>query len=387
MLLSAISWCAIIGWAWLIFAHGRFWRVTLPQQPLMIPEQWPNVAVIIPARDEAAMLPTTLPALLANDYPGQWQVVLVDDHSSDGTREIAQRLAEAQPEGRLKIISPPPLPAGWSGKVHAMYCGVEASENPAYILFTDADILHQQGTLRFLVARALDTHLDLHSLMVRLHCKYAWEKLLIPAFVYFFQMLYPFTWSNSPSRATAAAAGGVMLVRNQALQEIGGIASIKDAIIDDCALASAIKSRGRIRNGQRGRTLLTLADREAMSLREYPDLASLWQMIRRSAFTQLRYSVILLIAAIIGMFLLFIAPIAMSLSGNIHALAGWLVFVAMIYSYLPMVEFYRLNILWSATLPFAALVYMGATLDSAWQYWRGSGGAWKGRTQASKAMP
>ena len=383
MFLPLIACAAVLAWVWLLFAHGGFWRILLPQQPRLTPAEWPEVAIIVPARDEVAMIPQTLPALLALDYPGVWRIILVDDHSTDGTAAAALQIASRHSEeGRLTVIQAPALPPGWSGKVHALHTGLEAAGHPAFVLFTDADILHQPGSLRYLVARALESGLDLHSLMVKLHCKNLWEKFLIPAFVYFFQLLYPFAWSNDPARSTAAAAGGVMLVRNQALQEIGGLAAIRDAIIDDCALAKAIKSRAKAQSGQRARILLTLVDFEVVSLRAYPHIGVLWRMIRRAAYTQLRYSPLLLIGAVAGMLLLFATPFYISLQGDLYALAGWLIFVAMIYSYLPMVEFYRLNILWAAALPFAALVYTGATLDSARLTWQGAGGQWKGRAQA-----
>lgn len=374
-----IAFIAVLSWVWLYLARGRFWQIMLPQPVETQPTSWPSVAIIVPARDEAAVLPQTLPALLALDYPGAWQVILVDDNSRDATATVASRIATAHGD-RLRVVLAPALPSGWAGKVHAMQAGLEAAPAVDYILFTDADILHRPGSLRYLVARAVEDKLDLHSLMVKLHCKTFWEKLLIPAFVYFFQMLYPFTWSNNPKSHTAAAAGGVMLVRAQALHDIGGMTAIKGAIIDDCALAHAIKWGHQNEPG--ARTLLSLVNHEVTSLRVYNNLGDLWHMISRSAYTQLKYSPLLLAGAVLGMSLLFLFPVLFLLSGSvICTLMGGVIMVAMIYSYLPMVEFYRLNIFWAATLPLAALIYVGATLDSAWQDWMGRGGRWKNRVQ------
>ncbi|MEJ0061742.1 MAG: glycosyltransferase [Alphaproteobacteria bacterium] len=380
MLLTVIIIAAALGWAYLLFGHGQFWHLILPQLPRRLLEDLPDIAIIVPARNEATMLPLTLPTLFAQDYPGRWRVILVDDHSADGTSAIAENIAaECDSLDRLQIIAAPDLPAGWSGKVHAMQAGLNAADDAEYVLFTDADIMHSSTSLSYLAARSLESHLDLHSLMVKLHCESAWEKLLIPAFVYFFQMLYPFAWSNDPANRVAAAAGGTMLVRMEALRQIGGLGAIKSEIIDDCALARAIKHR---KNPDRPpRLLLTLVDHDIVSARPYDGLRGIWSMISRAAYTQLDHSPWLLIGAVAGMLVLFVSPILLCLAGGAAAFAGWLLFVAMIYSYLPMVEFYRLNILWAATLPVAALIYIGATIDSARLYGLGRGGAWKGRHQ------
>lgn len=377
-MLAFVACIAALAWAWLLLAHGRFWQITLPRIPSTQPEFWPSVTIVVPARDEAALLPQTLPALLALDYPGAWRVILVDDNSTDATASIATQIAAAH-DGRLQVVQAPPLRDGWTGKVHAMHAGLQAAGTTDYILFTDADILHRPASLRYLVARAEADQLDLHSLMVKLHCTTFWEKLLIPAFVYFFQMLYPFEWSNNPARRTAAAAGGVMLVRAKALHDIGGLTAIRSAIIDDCALARAIKWRAKNKTG--ARTLLSLVDHDVISLRVYAHLGDIWQMVSRSAYTQLGYSPWKLAGTVLGLGVLFGTPFLLGMAGTIYALAGWLIFVAVIYSYLPIVEFYRLNILWAAGLPFAALVYIGATLDSARQDWLGRGGRWKNRVQ------
>ena len=380
-MMTLVTCIAASAWAWLLLGHGRFWQISLPRPTATTPENWPSVTIIVPARDEAALLPQTLPALLELDYPGTWQVILVDDNSGDATAAIAAEIAAAHAD-RLRVVQAPPLPDGWAGKVHALQTGLHTAPDTDYVLFTDADILHRPGSLRYLVTRSEADKLDLHSLMVKLHCTTFWEKLLIPAFVYFFQMLYPFSWSNDPARRTAAAAGGVMLVRTQALRDIGGLGAIKSAIIDDCALARAIKWRRKDKKG--ARTLLSLVDHEIVSLRVYASLGDVWQMVSRSAYTQLNYSPLMLVLTVLGMGILFLAPVLMVLAGSLYALASWLIFVAMIYSYLPMVEFYRLNVLWAAGLPLAALIYVGATLHSAWQDLMGRGGRWKNRIQTAE---
>jgi hopene-associated glycosyltransferase HpnB len=382
LIATLVACCA---WAYLLWGQGNFWHIILPQPPLAQPKYWPSVTIIVPARNEASMMPLTLPGLLGQDYPGDWQVIVVDDHSTDGTAQTAYKVATTRgQEALLQVIQPPPLPADWRGKVHAMHWGVQAAGASDYYLFTDADIFHQPSSLRFLVTRSLFDQLDLHSLMVKLRCESVWEKMLVPAFVYFFQMLYPFSWSNTPGMRIAAAAGGVMLVHRPALDAIGGLAAIKGALIDDCALARAIKFRPA---PQPPRTLITLVDHEVVSLRAYNRLGSLWGMISRSAFTQLRYSYSLLLLSLLGLGLIFFSPILLPFMGGLYALAGFVILTAMLYSYLPMVSFYRINFLWAATLPLAALIYMGATIHSAWRYTMGTGGNWKGRNQAPTTPP
>jgi hopene-associated glycosyltransferase HpnB len=383
-MLLIITIIACAAWAWLIYGQGQFWQLLLPQPPQQVPAHWPDVAIIVPARNEAAMLPHTLPALLAQDYPGRFGIILVDDHSTDNTAAVAHSVAlSAAVEGagaRLDIIQPPALPADWRGKVHAMHAGVLAAGEPDFILFTDADILHQPSSLRYLVARAIERQLDLHSLMVKLRCESFWEKLLIPAFVYFFQLLYPFAWSNRAGSRVAAAAGGVMLVRTSALQEIGGLTAIKTALIDDCALARALKFRP---TAKPVRTLLTLVDHAVVSLRPYATLGDIWHMISRSAFTQLRYSWLLLAATGVMLGIVFVLPVLLPFMGGLYSLVGFVLTATMVYSYLPLVGFYRLPFYWAVTLPVAALLYLGATIDSARHHAAGHGGQWKGRAHSS----
>jgi hopene-associated glycosyltransferase HpnB len=362
-------------WIYLATAHGAFWQILLPEQAPE-PKELPSVDIIVPARNESEALPHSLPSLLNQDYKGVWQVILVDDHSHDGTADIAKRIAaDLGKENHLKIVSAPDLQAGWSGKVAAMNAGVSQSVSDM-VLFTDADIAHVSFSLSRLVARAQSTKSDLVSRMVLLNCHSLAEKLLIPAFVFFFAMLYPFRRTNNSLYHTAAAAGGTMLVRRSMLNKIGGMAAIKSALIDDCSLASVMKSHG-------GKIELTLT-RDIQSLRPYPHLRDVCQMVARSAYTQLRYSPIILCGTLIGMAILYILPLLLFLfSPSLEAtIAGLLAYLIMVVIYLPMIRFYGLPWLWALTLPIAALVYGLATLDSARLYYQGKGGQWKGRAQA-----
>ncbi len=369
-----------IGWIYLAFIHGFFWRPLL-DTPAPEPEKWPSVDIIVPARNEADSLPKTLPSLLKQNYPGAWRVILVDDHSTDGTSEIAKQLAFNKGRAdKLVVIPAPELEQGWSGKVAAMNAGAKQSSSE-YIMFTDADIEHAQDSLRHLIARALHGKCDLVSLMVKLHCETAVEKLLIPAFVFFFAMLYPFRRVNDPASSVAAAAGGVMLVRKKALQNAGGLERIRPAIIDDCALARIIKDNGG-EDSAPGSIRLTLTN-DVKSLRVYPKLKDVTDMISRTAFTQLRHSGTLLTFTVLGLALLFIAPIVMPLiAGYKTALLAYGAWAIMTLIYMPMVRFYGLSWVWALTLPVAAVIYMAATVDSARLYWQGQGGQWKGRAQA-----
>jgi hopene-associated glycosyltransferase HpnB len=362
-----LSGLALLAWLYLAFLHGGFWK-PLQDERAAEPAAWPSVDVVVPARNEADVLPQSLPSLLAQDYPGTWKILLVDDHSNDGTADVARRHAANH---RVTIVVPPALPDGWSGKVAAMNAGVVRS-TAEYILFTDADIEHPADSLRRLAARAIERNLDLTSRMVRLHCESFAEKLLVPAFVFFFAMLYPFRRANNPASRVAAAAGGVMLVRRQTLDAIGGLARIKSALIDDCALARAIKDRG-------AKIELTLAD-DIKSLRRYPELANIHAMVARTAYTQLHYSPLLLAGTCLGMALLFLVPPLFLISG--HELAG-LALVILFSVYLPTVRFYSLPAVWVLTLPAAATFYVFATLDSARLHWQGRGGQWKGRKQTA----
>jgi hopene-associated glycosyltransferase HpnB len=340
----------------------------------------PTLAVVIPARDEAEMLPLSLGSLLAQDYAGKLSIVIVDDGSSDGTAKVAAAMA-ADATIEVTVIHGKPPPPGWTGKVWAMQQGIAhvegMSDRPDYLLLTDADIAYAPCAVSDLVARAMASRTVLTSLMVELNCASLSERALIPAFVFFFQMLYPFAWVNRSGAKTAAAAGGSMLVDRQALAKAGGIACISGALIDDCALASVMKRQGPIWLG---------LSREVRSLRSYPHLGDLRRMIARSAYAQLRYSPLLLAVTISGMALTFLAPPILTIFGayptNAVAAAAW---ALMTLAYLPILSFYRLSLVWAAALPMVALTYLAFTLDSAWLHWRGRGGLWKGRSQASLA--
>ncbi|WP_298691693.1 glycosyltransferase [uncultured Sphingomonas sp.] len=334
---------------------------------------WPAVTAIVPARDEADVIGRAMASLIAQDYPGAFRIILVDDGSRDGTGAIARRAAGAS--DRLTVIDGAAPPAGWTGKLWAMRGGVaQAGDAPAYLWFTDADIAHAPDTLRSLVARSEQRGLVLDSLMAELRCDSVAEKALIPAFVFFFQMLYPFARVNRPGAEMAAAAGGCMLVRRDALARAGGLAAIADAIIDDCAMGAAMKAQGPIR--------LSLT-RRSVSLRPYGGWSEIIAMISRSAYAQLDYAPLLLAGTLAGLALLYIVPPALALFGHGGAqLAGALAWLAMAICFQPMLRFYRRSPLWGVALPAIGVVYGAATALSAWQHGRGRGGMWKGRAQA-----
>jgi hopene-associated glycosyltransferase HpnB len=370
---AVVAGVAALAWLWLVLARGLFWRTDLRLPPAAQPARWPSVAVVVPARDEAAVLPASLPGLLAQDYPGPVRVLLVDDGSGDGTGAVARRLGAA---GRvpLTVLSPGPPPPGWAGKPWALRAGVEAAGDVDLLLFTDADIAHPPGSLTALVRASAG--LDLVSLLARLRTRTGWERLLIPAFGYFFAMLYPPRWSNRPGTRTAAAAGGCVLVRPAALRRAGGIEAIRGAIIDDVALARAVKRAG-------GRTWLGLAA-DVRSVRPYPRLADLWHMVARSAYTQLRHSPLLLAGTVLGLAVLFGVPPAAAVVGAATGsvpllaagLAAWLLMAA---SYLPTLRYHRLPAGGAVLLPVAAGLYVAMTIDSARRHRAGAGAAWKGR--------
>ena len=385
--LSIACTAAAVAWVYLVAAHGGYWRTSqrLPQVSGE-PDAWPDVVAVVPARNEAAMLPVTLPALLGQDYPGVLAVIVVDDGSSDGTGEAAAGIA-AKAGRPLRVISGTPPPDGerWAGKVWAMAQGLRAAGPSDYVVFTDADIAWEApDTLRRLVAAAEGDDRDLVSQMALLRTAAGWERVVVPAFVYFFAQLYPFRRVNVPGSRTAAAAGGCMLVRRGALDKAGGLAPIRGALIDDVAL-------GRLIKGQRGRTWLGLS-RQVVSVRPYPGLASLWQMVTRSAYTQLRYSTAVLAGTLTGLLFLYALPPAGAITGLAGVLAGgdgtaalalgaglagW---ALMSLSYLPMLRLYRLSPLRAPGLPLIALLYAAMTADSARRHYAGRGAEWRGRT-------
>jgi hopene-associated glycosyltransferase HpnB len=365
--LLAAAAAALLAWLAIALRPARHWdlRPVAEAEPAPAdPPAWPAVRVLVPARNEAVCLPRTLPALLAQDYPGDWAVVLVDDRSDDGTAAVARALGG----GRLTVVEGGPLPAGWAGKVWALAQGARAAGRPAYLLLTDADILHAPGSLRRLVAESEAGGLALNSRMARLRTDSAAERLLVPPFLFFFNQLYPMRLVNRPGR-TAAAAGGCVLLRSDALQRAGGFAAIGGAVIDDVALARAVK-----RPGQRIRLSVSRAD--VVSLRGYGSLGPLWRMVRRTAFTELRHSWLRLAGAVAGLALLFAAPLAALAAGLLAAplaspwrlalaglgAAGW---AAMTLVFLPTVRFFRLPAAWALTLPLAGLLYGAMTVDSA----------------------
>ena len=368
-------------WLFLLIFWGDFWRSNQyvdEDYPKL--ESYPTVWIIVPARDEAEAIEQSLTSLLTQKYLGNFFIALVDDNSSDRTSEIAEKTAsQLNKTEQLKIISGKPLVPGWKGKLWAMNQGINYANqhSPDYFLFTDADIYHHPENLSQLVTKAETENLDLVSLMVLLRCTSLWEKLLIPAFVFFFQKLYPFPWVNNPQKSIAAAAGGCILISSKSLQEIGGIAAIKDALIDDCSLAKAVKDRDK--NIWIGLTKKTI------SLRPYNNLKTIWDLIARTAFTQLNYSWLLLVGTFIGMFLVYmVAPIGLVFGILTH---NWLLIgiaiitlLLMTIAYIPTIKLYDLSVAWAFTLPAIAFLYTLMTADSAIKYYQGKGGAWKGRT-------
>ena len=394
---------SLLAWVYLILGRGFFWRMdqrlNLHGGEAVESPHWPTVAVVVPARDEAEMLPITLPLLLNQDYPGHFEVFLVDDHSTDSTGEVARRVAqEVGAEHRLTVLSGEPLAPGWTGKLWALEQGVRtgSSNQPEFILFTDADISHPPDSLRVLVYKAHSDGMDMVSLMAWLRAVTLWERLLIPAFVFFFAKLYPFPWVNNPSKSTAAAAGGCLLLRREVLERVGGLEKISGELIDDCAIARLIKDQGRADGGSAWLGLR----REVRSLRPYDGIAGIWKMVARTAFTQLRYSAIALLATVIGMFLIYAVPV-LAVTGGLVAggidqqsvLAWWLVaagllaWILMAGSYLPTLKWCRESPLWGFVLPLTALVYTLMTIDSARRWWRGNGPDWRGRTYDRPSGP
>ncbi len=390
---TALSALSLAIWLYLLVFHGRFWWAD-QRLDRADPDSgdaalgWPEVVAVVPARNEADVLDRSLRSLLEQDYPGPFSVILVDDHSRDGTAEVAHRVAAgAGARTRLMVAEAPALPRPWTGKLWAMHHGVgraaETAPDAVYVLFTDADIEHDPATLRALVQKAEAGGLALVSLMALLRLQGAWERLLLPAFVFFFQKLFPFPWVNDPRRRRAAAAGGCLLVRRRVLEAAGGMAAIRGEIIDDCALARAIKRHGPIWLG------LTRAVR---SLRPYGGLRGIWAMVARTAYAQLRYAPAWLVAAVLGMGTLYLVPPLALLLYPLHgagaaALCGLAAWLGMGLAYFPTLRLYRQSPAMGLTLPLAGLVYTAMTLDAARRHRRGKGGSWKGRTHGGPAAP
>jgi len=365
-------------WIYLFLARGNFWQVReedIQPQTLAI---WPRVVAVVPARNEAGSITQTVNSLAKQDYPGEFSIVVVDDHSEDGTGALARKAAaESEAAERITIHSAAALPPGWTGKLWALHEGVQvASEGkPDFLWFTDADVVHAPDTLRRLVFRAEKDSLDLASFMVLLQAKTLPERLLIPPFLYFFLMLYPPRWIADSNASTAGAAGGCILLRRNVLAPIGGMASIRGEVIDDCALARAVKSRG-------GRIWMGLT-RASVSLRSYGSFAEIRDMIARTAFTQLHYSSVLLIGTLAGLFATFLLAwiLFFAYPGEAWLLVDTAI-ALMAATFLATVRFYNLSTVWALTLPLAAVFYGYATCVSAARYWLGRGGNWKGRAQA-----
>ena len=375
MAATIIGAAAAALWVYLIAFRGGFWRI---RQPAVAVSAAPprSVVAVIPARNEEAVIERAVSSLLAQRYQGPFHIVVVDDHSSDGTAELARAAAADAPD-RLTVAAAQPVPAGWTGKLWAVREGIAVARRmrPDYLLLTDADIVHAPDNLAELVARAESGGYDLVSLMVRLHCRSLWERLLIPAFVFFFFKLYPPRLVADPGRRTAAAAGGCMLIRRDTLERIGGVDSIRREIIDDCALARRVKAVGAVWLGAAGTT---------SSIREYRSWRPIWDMIARCAFAQLNYSASALVASVALMLVMYLAPPLLLLSGGtagrVLGAAAWL---GMSLAFLPILRLYRCPALLAPLLPGIALFYTAATVASAILFWRGRGGEWKGRFQAA----
>ena len=368
---------ALLVWLYLPFARGAFWRCgerddSAPAGLTV----WPRVAAIVPARNEADCIGDSIGSLLGQDYAGRWTVVLVDDDSADGTADIAH--AAAQADDRLHVVRGRGLPAGWTGKLWALKQGIDAAMNvqepPDYLLLTDADIVHSPESLSRLVAHAESKRLVLTSLMVKLRCESFAEHTNIPAFIFFFQMLYPFSWVRQPASRTGGAAGGCLLARWSALRDAGGIEAIRGSLIDDCALGAKLKEQGPVWLG---------FSPHVKSIRASDRFGEVGRMISRSAYAQLHYSPILLVLTLIGLGIIYLAPVPLALLGHGWTAAfGALSWLAMALAFQPTLRYYQRSPLWGLALPAIALAYMAFTLNSAYQHWRGRGGLWKGRAQA-----
>ncbi|ORT60760.1 glycosyltransferase [Streptomyces sp. CB03238] len=387
--MSAIAWIAlgsVAAWVWLLLGQGFFWRTDQRLPRRADPASWPSVAVVVPARNEAEVLPLSLPSLLAQDYPGPVDIFLVDDGSEDGTGDLARALSVRYGGPPVTVASPGAPEPGWTGKLWALRHGIglarargegEGPGGPEYLLLTDADIAHEPDSLRELVAAATANRLDLVSQMARLRVATAWERLVVPAFVYFFATLYPFRRVNTAGARTAAAAGGCVLLRTEMADRARVPEAIRQAVIDDVSLARAVQRAG-------GRIWLGLADR-ADSVRPYPRLADLWRMVARTAYAQLWHNPLLLAGTVAGLGVVYLAPPAALGAGLFmgDAAAGVLGAVAwavMTGTYIPMLRYYRQSLWQALLLPLTASLYLCMTVDSAVRHYRGRGASWKGRT-------
>ena len=369
--LTALIWLA------LLFGRGFYWLSGVRDDArVAAPETWPAVMAVIPARNEAAVIGESVGSLLRQDYPGPLSVIVVDDDSSDGTGDVAAAAGQGAAHG-ISVLKGAALPPGWTGKLWALRQGIAAAEAsaPDFLLLTDADIAHRPDSLSWLVAKAAKDKTVLTSFMAKLRCESLAERSHVPAFIYFFEMLYPFAWVRQPKARTAAAAGGCVLLKTDALRLAGGIESIRNALIDDCSLARRLKAVGPI--------WLGLTER-VHSIRPYETFADVRQMISRSAYAQLNYSPLLLAGTLLGMFVTYLAaPLLAIFAHGWPQWAGIAVWVAMALSFVPTLRFYRLSPLWGIALPGIAMLYALYTFDSAWKHWRRRGGQWKGRVHVN----
>ena len=377
---TLIATIPLVIWIYLFFARGNFWQLQEDNAELKSPDRWPRVVALVPARNEAASILQAVSSLAKQDYPGEFSVIVVDDHSGDGTAELALKASEAAgAAGKVAVHAASALPPGWTGKVWAMNEGVRAAadHHADYFWFTDADIVHATDTLRRLASRAETESLDLVSLMVLLQARTFPERLLIPPFLYFFLMLYPPRWIVDPKARTAGAAGGCILLRRAAFERAGGLEAIRGEVIDDCSLARVVKKSG-------GRLWMGLT-RASASLRSYRSFSEIRDLIARTAFTQLHYSFFLLLGTLAGLLATYVLPLISFFSGEDP---GWFLAATaiclMTVSFGVTVRFYNLPFFWALTLPFAAIFYAYATALSAVRYWLGRGGQWKGRAQARR---
>jgi hopene-associated glycosyltransferase HpnB len=375
-MIGVIGIAALAIWLWLVVAHGGFWRARERDTlALPAPSRWPSVTAVVPARDEADVIARSIGSLARQDYPGEFRIVLVDDASSDGTADIARALGSE----RVSVVAGRPLPAGWTGKLWAVSQGIEAAGTPDWLWLTDADIEHAPDTLASLVARGEGAGVRgggrvLVSLMAKLRCETWAERALIPAFVFFFQLLYPFARVNRPGR-TAGAAGGCMLVRRDALAQAGGIGAIRGALIDDCAFGALMKRQGPV--------WLGLTER-SRSIRPYDTAGHVAAMIERSAYAQLDYSPVKLAGTLLGLALVYLSPPLLALLGDgVERALGLAAWALMAAAFQPMLRFYHRSPLWGVALPAIAAFYAGCTVQSAWAHAHGRGGMWKGRAQAA----
>ncbi|MEO1191420.1 MAG: glycosyltransferase [Pseudomonadota bacterium] len=377
----------LLAWIYLLALHGGFWRAIprLDAPAGSLDEPLPRVIAVVPARNEADVVGAALTSLAAQDYPGALEILLVDDHSEDETATLARQAAVGAPRP-LRVIQAGERPPGWVGKLWALQSGCQAVETrPDYWWFTDADIGHAPDTLTRLMAEAQSGRRALVSLMVRLSCATGWERLLIPAFVFFFQKLYPFPWVVADRRGTTAAAGGCMLLRADDFAAAGGLPALKGAVIDDCSLAAAVRPVAR----QAGRGLYLGLTLRSRSLRPYTGLGEIWRMVARSAYTQLRYQPLLLLGTLLGMVLLYLAPPLLALGGLLSgawllAALGGLAWLLMAISWVPTLRLYDVSPWRGLLLPVAGALYTAMTFDSARRHWQGKGAAWKGRVGAGK---